>query len=216
MGSEARLPGLERLVAVCRQHGLPWKLLPPGQAVPKAGARVGGYSFDAVLSAIYSRVGGATFGQGPSGLHLFRFDDQINGLEGMVEEMGRADEEPFRSALLFATVPGQSSYFATVPALADGNGIQPVVYIDAHEETQVVPVASNADHFLATFSRYLEAQVASPGYSLDGVSLLLFPWDVSPLIAEDLLLVEMLRAGCFEPYVRGNEEARDWVARLTG
>jgi hypothetical protein len=181
-----------------------------------AGARVGGHPFDAVLAALYSRIGGASFGRGPTGLHLFRFDDQVNGLEGTVEEMGRAGEEPFCSSLLFATIPGLSCYFATVPALADDTGIQPVLSIDAHEETQAVPVASSVDRFLATFALYLEAQVASPGDALDGVSLLLFPWDVSRFIAEDSRLVDLLRSGRLDSYVMGNEETRAWVARLAG
>jgi hypothetical protein len=115
---------------------------------------------------------------------------------------------------VFAKEHALAYYYATVPTLRSGEGLQPVVKVDIYEEPYALPLASDIDRFFDTYSRYLEALVASPFYEEDGASALTFPWDVPELIARDRPLVEMLRAGRFEFLMEKNADAREWVSQV--
>ncbi len=202
------LPGLERLQQVCRRLGLFTRLEPPRQVPPRAGERVAGLPLDPMLAAVYSRLGGALFARD---LYLLRVEDEANELEE-VNEQARTDWLPDLQVILFGGKAALAYYYATVPALADAHGFQPVVRINAYEMPGVLPVASNVDLFFDTWARYLERLVATPGYEEDGFSSLVFPWDVPDLVATDARLVRLMREARFAELTGEDEDARKWAA----
>jgi hypothetical protein len=214
MDADIPVPGLDRLMEVCRKHGLPVKILPPGRASPMAGALVAGHPFDPVLAAVYKRLGGADFGGEFDGnLFLSRVDDQVNGIVLKTEGL-RSEAEPFPSSVIFGSVPGLAYYFAVVPKLADEQGRQPVIYIDAYMDRFVLPIASDVDRFFDTLSRYIDMLVEDPGYRLDGVRGINFPESVPELIARDRRLVEMIVTGRFDFIMNLGDEFQEWLARV--
>jgi hypothetical protein len=203
------LDGLDRLIAICRQHGLPAEFSPPLSIAPGAGEQVFGQPFDPILAALYQRTGGAELGT----FSLFRPDrDPEEGLFPMNESFKRENEEPFRSAHLFAKETGFSYYLGTVPALADAQGLQPVIYIPYYPgETSGIPIASNLDRFFDIYSRYLELMVADEDYVDTGTPGVTFPWGIPHLVAQDSPLVALIRAGRFVPLMNDYRGARKWV-----
>ncbi|QRK10717.1 hypothetical protein JQX13_11950 [Archangium violaceum] len=214
MNAEIPLPGLDRLIEVYRKHGLPMKIWPPGRTPPLAGELVAGHPFDPVLAAIYKRLGRADFGEKLlRELDLDQVDDQLNGVVLRTEGL-RDEEEPFRSSVIFGSVPELAYYYAVVPRLADEQGRQPVVYINAYMDRYVLPIASDVDRFLDTFSRYIEILVKSDDYLLDGVREIEFPESTPELIARDRRLVEMIVTGRFDSIMNLGDEYQDWLARV--
>jgi hypothetical protein len=120
-------------------------------------------------------------------------------------------DEPYVSSLLFGQIPSLAYYLATVPALADSKGIQPVIFINGYEGDQVLPVASNVDEFLRMFSIYLERAVARPEFVVERRIRLQFPESVQDVVARDLRLVEAMSSGSFGWLIR-TEESREWVS----
>ncbi|WNG43020.1 hypothetical protein F0U60_02130 [Archangium minus] len=214
MNAEIPLPGLDRLIEVYRKHGLPMKIWPPGRTPPLAGELVAGHPFDPVLAAVYRRLGRADFGEKLlRELDLDQVDDQLNGVVLRTEGL-RDKEEPFHSSVIFASVPELAYYYAVVPRLADERGRQPVIYIDAYMDRYVLPIASDVDRFLDTFSRYIEILVKSDDYLLDGIREIEFPESAPELIAQDRRLVEMIVAGRFDSIMNLGDEYQDWLARV--
>lgn len=210
-----RLPGLERLMEVCRRLRLPVTTTPPGRLPPSAGMLVGGHPLDPMLAVVYSRLGRALFNED---IYVLRVDDSVNELE----EESRKWCESWQKRLALPLFPfgGKAAlayYHATVLELADAQGCQPVVEVDTHDldGPHAVPIASNVDRFFDTYARYLEAEVAAdPNYKAGGPGELSFPWGTPELIAQDAPLVEMLRAGRFDPLLKKDEETRVWVAKV--
>jgi len=212
MPSAPSLPGLARLLAVCRERGLPVVQEPPAPSTPRVGALIAGQPVDPLLAAVHACVGYIGIEEE---FFLLRIRDERNFDLGRVNEEWRRDwPEPFRSLLVFAKEDRLAYYFATVPALASESAPQPVVKVDVHEELYALPVASDVDRFFETYSRYLEALVASPDYEEDGAAALTFPWDVPELIARDQPLVELLRAGRFDFLMAKSADARKWVSQV--
>jgi hypothetical protein len=209
MPAVPQLPNLNRLIATCRQHGLPMELSPPLDTAPKAGEQIFGQPFDPMLAALYQRTGGAELGT----FSLFRPDrDPEEGLFPKNESFKRDGEEPFRSVHLFAKETGFSYYLGTVPDLADAQGLQPVVYIAFYPvEVYGVPIASNLDRFFDTYSRYLELMVVDEDYLDSGTPGVTFPWGIPDLVAQDSPLVALIRAGRFVPLMNDYRGAREWV-----
>jgi hypothetical protein len=211
------LPGLNRLLEVCQRLNLGLETSPPAREPLKAGSLWEGVPFDPVLASVYARLGHATFATEATGWMLFRFDDQVRQLEernkwwreNWWEELG----EP---VIVFG---GDVYTYATVPGLADARGMQPVVRVNTYEyEPKVMPVASDVDRFFDSYSRYLEALVSHPGYQESGEVELTFPWDVTGILARDERLVELMRAGRFDPLMkhRDDDETRRWAAEVMG
>jgi hypothetical protein len=136
------------------------------------------------------------------------------GLARINEGMRRNDTEPFRSSLVFGQEPSLAYYYGTVPKLANPHGIQPVIYIDAHDQMFVLPVASSVDRFFDVFSRYLEAVAEDPQYVEERHSSISFPWDVPELIAQDKPLVQMMEAHRFDFLLKSDEHTRNWLAQV--
>ena len=212
------LPGLERLMEVCRRLSLRLETLPPAREPLKAGSLLEGLPFDPVLASVYARVGHARFatGLGGAGWNLEHSDDHAHELE---EENKRWRERQWEGLGEPVIVFGCNLYtYATVPSLADERGWQPVVEVDTYEpELIVMPVASNVDRFFDTYSRYVEALVADPRYLETGETDLLFPWDVTEVLARDERLVELMRAGRFDALMKNDDNSmRHWAAKVMG
>ncbi|HYO56572.1 hypothetical protein [Archangium sp.] len=213
--AESRLSGLERLMSTCSRLGLGFRTEPPGLHPPAAGTRVAGHALDPILAAVYARLGKAAFATGSAGVVLFRVNDDVNELESENRlESGSPLEQLALPVFVFGGESGLAYSYATVPSLADEQGLQPVVLVDTYEEPYALPVASNVDWFFDTWSRYLEALVAQPDYTQYGSAALTFPWGVPGILAHDRKLVESLRAGRFDPLMKKTGSTAGWVAQV--
>ncbi len=120
----------------------------------------------------------------------------------------------FSASLIFSFEMGFSLYYGTVPRLADPQGLQPVVHVDGYEAQYAVPVASSVDCFFEAYSHYLELMVADPEYTHHGVSMLHFPWDLSPLISRDERLMAQVHAGSFDFLTNNQRAAVEWLQKF--
>lgn len=204
------LPGFDRLIAICKQHSLPLHLPPPVMTAPKPGDSILGAPVDPQLAAVYERMGGGDLGH----LSLYPPGSDWNHLIPWNARLREFDIVQFRSSLIFCEKTGFALYFATVPQLADAQGIQPVIYIQAMEAPSAAPVASSVDRFFDIYSRYLELMVVDPEYLSSGVPDVSFPWDVEQLIARDEPLMRLAQAGRFDFLTQDDEEIHQWVQQL--
>jgi hypothetical protein len=213
------LPGLERLMgvlealrSVLQEQGISIEVEPPSSPALAAGERVAGLPLDPLLATVHAHVGYIALREG---FILLRTRD-VRGFDFFTvnEEWRRDWPEPIRSLLVFGKEDMLAYYYATVSHLADEKGRQPVVRVSVHEEPHAVPIASDMDCFLDTYSRYLEALVRAPDYKEEGSAALGFPWDVPEIIARDRPLVEMLRAGRFDFLMKKEESIQAWVASV--
>lgn len=211
------LPGLERLMEVCQRLHLGLETSPPAREPLKAGGILEGVPFDPILASVYARLGHAVFAANAMCWTLMQSDDKDHSLqehnkwwrENHWEELG----EP---VIVFG---GATFTYATVPSLADDQGRQPVVQVNTYEfdGLHVMPVASNVDRFFHSYSHYLEALVAHPHYQQTGETELTFPWDTIEILARDERLVELMRAGRFDPLMKNmDDETRRWAAKVMG
>jgi hypothetical protein len=196
------LPGLERLLEVCRRKGIAVKQEPPVSPALEAGTSVGGQPLDPVLAAVHARLGSLWVKEE---FFLFRRNGgQRFGLAQVNERWRQVRPEPFGSLLVFAEEDRLGYLYATVPRLADSRGRQPVVRLDVYEAPYALPVASDVDRFFDTYARYLEAELPEP-----------FPWAVPELLARDGPLVALLEAGRFDRLLPAEgTQAREWSARV--
>ena len=210
------LPGLERLLEVCQRLNLGLKTSPPAREPLRAGSLLEGVPFDPVLASVYARLGHAAFATKALGWVLTRSDDQVHRLE---ENNKRWREEWWKELGEPVIVFGGDVYsYATVPRLADERGRQPVVMVDTYEYVPIVmPIASNVDRFFSTLSRYLELKVAEPDYQESGRTDVSFPFDATEILARDERLVELMRAGRFDPLMKhADDDIRRWAAKVMG
>jgi hypothetical protein len=213
------LPGLERLLEVCQRLDLGLRTSPPAREPLKAGSLLEGVPFDPVLASLYARLGHAAFATKVMGWVLSFSDDQVHTLE----EDNKWWRERWWDALGQPVIPfggdmGLAYTYATVPGLADSWGRQPVVRVDTYESVpDIMPIASNVDRFFDSYSRYLEAVVADPYYQESGDTDLIFPWHATGILARDERLVELMRAGRFDPLMKHmDDETRAWAAKVMG
>jgi hypothetical protein len=160
---------------------------------------------------MYQRAGGAELGL----LSIYRPDLEWDGLTPWNMGLRKCGFTPFLASLVFARETGFPLYFATVPKLADSQGLQPVVYIEFMDSLTTVPVASSVDRFFDTYSRYLELMVMDPEYIHSRAPEASFPWGVPHLIAHDAPLVEQVRAGRFDFLTNEDEAGRKWTQQLS-
>jgi hypothetical protein len=210
MPATSNLSGLDRLIAVCQQHSLPLELSPPLPSAPKPGELVFGEPFDPQLAAVYARLGSAELGP----LTLFGPHSGERSLIPDNEEIRKYDWEPARSMLVFAKKTGFAYYCGTVPRLASGQGLQPVVYIDCHEGIYAAPIASSVDRFFYLYSRYLDLLVADPGYGQPYAKVITFPWGMTHLITRDEPLMEQVHAGHFDFLAGDYRDGLEWLQEL--
>lgn len=215
MSPRSQLPGLERLLEVCRKRALEVETSSPAKTPPQAGALVAGLPFDPVLAAVYSQLGFAAFATDVMGLIVRPYEDQAH----KVVEDNQWWSEGYRKQLalptfIFAGEPFMAYHYATVPSLADEQGRQPVVHVDVYEEPYALPVASDVDRFFDTYSRYLEGLMAQPDVREKHADRAIFPWDVPDIIGRDQRLVELVRAGRFDPIMKKTGDSPEWIAQV--
>jgi hypothetical protein len=229
------LPGLERLLQVCRVHSMELYQEPPCSRAPVAGEPVEGLPCDPLLAAVYARVNALGL---PDDFFVF----SLNAEDGFdLADQNKAWRQdwpaPFEDLLVFAKEQALAYCYATVPTLADAQGVQPVVWVDTYEDLYALPIASSVDRFFDAYSYSLERQVAlirqhaesnarfeaefgpPPPGSLSELLArdtprINFPWEVPDLIARDEPLVKLLRAGRFDFLMEGCEEAHAWVGKV--
>jgi hypothetical protein len=210
-----KLPGLDKLIETCQRLHYTLKILPPGRHPPRAGTVIAGHPFDPMLAALYSRLGQAIFATNVVGMGTFLVDDNVNSLEQENKEWQRDYQSEINMPLfVFGGETGLAYYYATVPGLADPQGIQPVVRVCSYEQPYALPLASSVDRFFDTYASYFEALVSHPDYSENDPRPLTFPWHIPQVLAHDSRLVELLRAGHFDPLVTKGSEAAQWVEQI--
>ncbi|NMO21265.1 hypothetical protein HPC49_51560 [Pyxidicoccus fallax] len=169
---------------------------------------------DPQLARIYSMIGRGIFAADVDGLTVFEVNDQTNDLESWNRDMREGWQGALFSPLfVFGGEPFLAHYYATVPGLADEQGRQPVVWVDAYESGYALPAASNVDRLFETYSRYLEELVAHEDFKTEGSAALTFPWRTPHLLARDEQLVRLIREGHFDKWLPG-QEGKDWTARV--
>lgn len=206
------LPGLTRLIETCRRLQLQVKISPPAHVPPKAGGLMAGLPLDPVLAEVYAQLGAAAFATDVDGLILRRYDDTERNLEEDNRWWSAGHRERLSiPTFIFAGEPNLAYHYATVPALADAEGRQPVVMVDVYEDPYALPVASDVDDFFDAYSRYLETLMAIPGAREE--AQLAFPWSVASIIARDGRLMKMIHEGRFDPLMP-NVEALGWSRKV--
>jgi len=196
------MPGLARLLDAGRRHGLNLKDWPAGHTPHRAGELVCGMPVDPMLSAAWTLVGKVAIGEFNS--LLIRCDDELNGLLLENEEWQSffpSDFWPDHFRLLMFFGRKMLYGYATVPGLANSEGLQPVVHVDPYEEIYALPIASDVDRFFESYARYLEMAGGDQEYGEHLFDYVTFPWNVPEIIALDRPLVEMIRRGCFDPWM---------------
>ncbi len=193
------LPGLDRLLDVSREWGVPLETGPGSSTPPRAGEMLEGLPIDPLLAAAYARVGMLNLGS--SRPLLMRCDNEANTFlrENKEWQSYFPHEfwpEHFRPLVIFG---GNMLYrYALVPALANADGLQPVVFVDPYEEIYALPIASDLDRFFDAFSHYVRILAEDPEYRATGAPSIGFPWRTPELIAKDSLLIEMIKKGLFD------------------
>lgn len=217
--TDVPLPGLERLLATCRKYPLRPELRAPWGGAQTPGSLLLGRPFDPMLAAFYSRLGGLHL---RLDLYVYPCDEQVNGILLANEEVQPYWPEPFRSLLVFGGQEALAYRYATVPTLADAQGLQPVVEVNPYEDIYALPVASNVDRFFDSYARYLELIHETPAFREDRDARPTFPRGVPEIIAADRPLVGMMIEGRFDflmfpPGSQAREthkELREWIAEL--
>jgi hypothetical protein len=203
------LPGFERLLKVCRTRRHPHKVEPPLPPELRAGFSVGGLPMDPQLAAVHERVGYLWVREEIAVLPLMH--ELRPDVLRLNADWRREWAEPFGSLCVFARDDRLTYCYATVPALADETGTQPVVWVDIYEKLYAVPVGSDVDHFFDTYARYMESAPPFPEGADFAPRTTTFPWNASEFVARDRRLVTMLRAGRFDFLLKNNTQARKWV-----
>jgi hypothetical protein len=210
MPTDSMLPGLDRLIEICQRHSLRLELPPPLKSAPQQGEVFLGAPLDPQLAAVYHRLGAAEFGE----FALYAPSSEEEGLTRRNEWLRETGEVQYLSALVFGWEPGFSFYYGTVPQLADAQGIQPVIYIEAMDVLFAVPIASSVDRLFDLYSRYLELMVQDPNYLSSGLPHVQFPWHMRTFVARDAPLIQQVRAGHFDFLSNNYRGALKWLQEL--
>jgi hypothetical protein len=211
MNPETELPGFERLRAVCQRLSLLMSLSPPSASAPRHTDTLFGEPLDPQLAAFYERLGGATLGS----LLLYKPGDGFEDLVPWNQRLRGYDPAHYSSCLLFGQESGFAFYYGTVPKLADTQGRQPIVYLEAMDAQFAIPVASCIDRFFDLYASYLELAAKPPDLAETGIpDSVHFPWDVQHLIVQDVPLIERVRAGDFDFLSNNYRDALEWLRKL--
>jgi hypothetical protein len=184
-----------------------------------------GLPLDPLLAAFYKQWGKLSLTTDQAGVFIIPWgsdsDDSPQAENNLQTEnkrwRGTLEEQQAYSALLFfAGEPNTLYRYATMPELADAQGLQPVVHVDLHEEPYALPIASSVDLFFDLYARYLKELASTPRH---GATLLSsFPLEVPHLFAPDRRLVGLIRDGHFEPLLspaaRTDVSVQQWLRKI--
>jgi hypothetical protein len=158
-------PGFEAFSERCRRWGIELEAEARRKRVP---ASVLGQPLEPTLRRLYAVHDGVSWHPPAGGVELdiypltgdYALARQNDILRGYSDD--HVPRYPFEELLVFAQVGLRASHLATVPALADAEGRQPVVYLDVHEDPWAVPIASSVDGAFALLARYIDRATALP------------------------------------------------------
>lgn len=213
MTSALQLPGLDHLTSTLARYNEMLNLSPPDPDAPKAGDLVANLALDPILAAIYSKCDGGRLG------NLRIFDHA--SLAELNESTWNVEDERVKRLFCYGRISGFMYDFATVPSLADAEGIQPVVYYIDYDDLPILPIASNVDQAFQLFALYCEKLHAAGGSLTEDPpgDRLHFPDCMTREMARDRPFVHMLEKGRFDSLLRPSplwypEEDRNWVRRI--
>ncbi|HEV8430458.1 MAG TPA: hypothetical protein VGQ41_21320 [Pyrinomonadaceae bacterium] len=207
------LPGFDHLCAQCRRFGLTVDLIPQTGYAPATEATLGS-TLDPYLKELLSRWNGGRLWK----LYLYGGDGSPNELIGINRDLRLVSDDlpELAELVLFGQIGNQATHLAVVPSVAGADGYQSVVLLDLNEEIVLVPVASNVDRSFELLGSYLDLLDLRTGNIQEGEMDLIFPWDVTDLIARDKDLIELIKQRAFDKYVRGGSDSNNFLNRITG
>ncbi|MDQ5821004.1 MAG: hypothetical protein M3540_06155 [Actinomycetota bacterium] len=187
----------------CRACSLPVDLRPPLAATPP---NVFGHLLDPQLAEVLHRANGGFVG--------FVGMDGVGGdtdISTFNEDMRAGTDDPPRSFVVYAQISGEANYLATLPDLAESDGVQPVGLLNLHEGSKLFPLASSVDAAFGTLARRL-GQVAGRFATPDqAAGALKVPWGAAEPAARDRRLVERITAGDFDAFRRDQPDVAEWI-----
>lgn len=202
------LPGFEQLLATCRRHGLPVELWAP-TGLPRTG-EILGTPLDPELAQVFAVASGG-----------YVWDLFLFGGPGAARELAAdnadarlgSDEPLYNQLVMYAQVGHQAAYLATVPALANARGLQPVVYADFNEAPEIRPLASTVDRGFASVDAYINRMLAQG--TLDAADLEHLPFSLAlpDLVPSDGDLMALINAGRFDTLCT-DTDAADFFASV--
>jgi hypothetical protein len=207
--------GFEAFSEQCRRLGIAATLAPASRAAPSS---VLGQPLEPTLVSLYAAHDGTWWFAPEFELRVYPLAGP-DALEWRNHSLRRSAHEhvppyPFDEMLVFAQYGAQADRLATIPALADAAGRQPVIYLDLHEDPWAVPVASSVDGVFDLLAQYIDRATTSLGRA--GLVEIDFPLDVGDLIAADDSLRAMIASGSFEGLIRGDSSIREWMSATFG
>lgn len=205
------LKGFDFLVEFCRNHQLELDLAPPA-LTPVDTQMVFQTDPDPQLAAMLRKNNGGLLWR----LHLYGGPGASNDLVERNRSLREIrDDIPFLTdMILFGEAAYQAVFWATIPALARPDGIQPVVYLDFNEVPKILPIASSIDRAFYLLGQYLEILKSRFGSINVGAGEYFFPWDIPDLVAKDQDLTQLLNSGKLDVYTKTDPEAAEWVKKI--
>jgi len=183
----------------------------------QAGEPVLGHPLDAVLAEIYGRYGHGLIGP----LELY----SPHRLEVLNQPLAHDDAEAWHLRIVRFAEYGDGDRcwvnLATVPELATGRGVQPVVLFQDEGISCALPFASNVNRAFELYARYCRAMRAVDHTPIDEVRPLTPMWLMQlgasfiELISQDAALVRLLERNAFEGLVL-EQGAAAWIKRILG
>ena len=167
---------------------------------------------DPLLASFYARCDGGLFGD----LQILGFGTERQAIGAWNESLreSRQDIHPqLASCIEYAKEAGAPHYLATVPSLANPEGVQPVVMLLQYVDLSIYPIASSVDKVFDLWARFSDLRLGRYGrldvYMIDVLDCHL--WREHRLLAEDEELVRMLGSGSFDPLVGDETDREEWT-----
>lgn len=175
--------GRQRFLDSCRRHGL--------EQSPYGNRAACSRPVDADVRSFLEETGGGQFAMmsfsGPGDL----------AERSETAAYGRPDLPWLRELTFFAKWQRTNYHLASIPTLGDATGRQPILYVDLHESTQIVPIASRGDLAFLRLAEHIDAHL-SRGRELEDEPF--FPESVADAISADLELQTLIATGRLAQY----------------
>lgn len=206
------LPGLDHLISRLIFHDETVDLRPPAPAIPQVGEQIAGMPLDPMLAALYARTKGGRLGN----LYI-TFSDDLASSNDKSRWNVEGDSRP-KWLFSYAGFGGLAFDFATVPSLANAEGIQPVVFYIRYEDQPILPMASDIDRAFRLYATYCDQCHEEGGTLWHSPIDINFPDSVVKEIAQDRPFVELLEAGRFDNLIRQDlhypDEDWNWIRKI--